>query len=328
MGMNTKRLNEVMALIAQPDFQRWWAELLKHRAEQEDAQRRYDELLAEAALMEFRAESSQKNAIDTLYRAGECEDAAATMLAEGTELENRSFRAVSDFEEQRYKVSEIWYRLGATEKMAEERREAHGRHPNRKSEADLETSQRALQQAREDYDRETAVRNELWSKVEQIWTQSLEVNLLVSEQRLRGKRIRKQAEGLFALAEEQKRGGARLRAEAEAASARCEAAQAAVLHCVRQAGELFACTAGSDFLYFHQRDAQKTALCVSLIEDRESYNLEVTPLSVYLVDRQRGVAFLQPAAADAPSLEEADRRFEDYFLRGRGGINAPGGSPS
>jgi hypothetical protein len=40
---------------------------------------------------------------------------------------------------------------------------------------------------------------------------------------------------------------------------------------------------------------------------------------VYSVDRQRGVAFLEPARAQSPSLEEGDRRFEDYFLKGRKG---------
>ena len=46
---------------------------------------------------------------------------------------------------------------------------------------------------------------------------------------------------------------------------------------------------------------------------------KVKPLAVYQVDRSRGVAFLEPARASAPSLEEGDRRFEDYFLKGRKG---------
>jgi len=58
---------------------------------------------------------------------------------------------------------------------------------------------------------------------------------------------------------------------------------------------------------------------VSLVEDKDGYNIEVKPLAVYSIDRQRGVAFLEPARAAAPSLEEGDKRFEDYFLKGRKG---------
>src|SRR5688572_23479361 len=114
--MKPKRLSEVRALISQADFQEWWAQLVKSREEARAAQERYDELLSQNTLMEFKAELTQKNAIDTLYRAGECEDTAANMLFEATGLENRSYRVIADFEEQRYKVSELWYRLGAAEK--------------------------------------------------------------------------------------------------------------------------------------------------------------------------------------------------------------------
>ena len=48
-------------------------------------------------------------------------------------------------------------------------------------------------------------------------------------------------------------------------------------------------------------------------------NVEVTPLSVYSVERQRGVSFLEPAREKAPSTEEGDKRFEEYFLTGRKG---------
>jgi hypothetical protein len=61
------------------------------------------------------------------------------------------------------------------------------------------------------------------------------------------------------------------------------------------------------------------AYCVPLIEDQESYNVDVKALSIYSVERQRGVSFLEPAVAGPPSVEEGDRRFEEYFLTGRKG---------
>src|SRR6185369_135828 len=115
-----------------------------------------DELLAQVALMEFRAELTQKNAIDTLYRAGEHEDTAANMLFEATELENKSFKGISDFEEQRVRASELWYRLGAAEKKLEEARE------QKRSESDLRSVERALKAVSDEYERENNRKTRAW----------------------------------------------------------------------------------------------------------------------------------------------------------------------
>src|SRR6185436_14523554 len=164
-----------------------------------DAAARYEELLAQTTLMEFRAELSQKNAIDTLYRAGEHEDTAANMLFEATDLENKSFKAVGEFEEQRFRASETWYRLGASEKKVDEAKD------KKVSDAELRAAERAFTQVSEEYERENARKLRLWDEVERLWARSAEVNLLVAEERALGKKVRKQAEGLFALAEERKK---------------------------------------------------------------------------------------------------------------------------
>lgn len=322
--MKPKRLSEVRALLAQPEFQDWWGQLQKTRQAMREAQERFDDLLSQTTLMEFRAELTQKNAIDTLYRAGECEDAAANMLFEATELENRSFRAVSDFEEQRFKVSELWYRLGAAEKELEEKREQHAQQKGKKSETELQVAEKGHRTAAEEYERETVRKNRLWDEVERIWAKNAEVSLLVAEQRLRGKRIRKEAESLFALAEERKRKGKELRAEADAAAAQVETSETQIKLLLDQARERFGCAARTDFLYFRQKDNNKTAYCVPLIEDHDNFNVEVLPLNVYSVDRQRGVSFLEPARADRASNEDGDKRFEEFFLKGRKGATDHG----
>ncbi len=315
--MKPKRLSEVRDLIAGQEFERWWTEVQKARAASDQAQQHYDQLLSEATLIEFRAELSQKNAIDTLYRAGECEDAAATMVFEATELENRSYRAVADFEEQRYKVSELWYRLGASEKMLDEKREEHARTKGKKSEVELRATERAHRAAADEFEKETGRRNRLWEEVERIWARSAEVNLLVAEQRVRAKKIRKDAEALFALAEEGKQQSVALRAQADAASSQRDVAQDRVRSILDQAREMFGCAVGSEFLYFQQKDNQKMAFCIALIEDHENYNVEVSPLSIYLIDRQRGVSFLEPRPGERLPSAESDQRFEQYFLSGR-----------
>ena len=116
-----------------------------------------------------------------------------------------------------------------------------------------------------------------------------------------------------------------LKDEADSANRAREAGRAQVRELLLLAQQRFGCSAGEDFLYFRQKDNPKRAYCVSLVDDAKHFNIEVQSLSVYGVDRQRGVAFLEPARSEAPSPEEGDRRFEEYFLSGRKG--GPRGIP-
>lgn len=315
--MKPKRLSELRALLQSSEFVQWWQALQTARAAIADAEKRYEELLGQATLTEFRAELTQKNAIDTLYRAGEHEDRAATMLAEATDLENQSFRGVSEFEEQRFRASEAWYRLGAAEKSLDEAKEQK-RHP-----AEVQVLERAQQVSAQDYERENARKARLWDEVERLWSRSAEVSLLVSEQRVQGKKVRGQAEGLFGAAEERKQKAKALRAETDALAKEVEATKARLSALFEQAKEQLGCASGSDFLFFRHKDDQRLAWAVGLVSDEASYNVEVQPLHLYQVDRARGVAFLEPARQGPLNLEEADRRFEQYFLTGRKGTPRP-----
>lgn len=317
--MKQKRLNEVRALISSADFQAWWSQLNAVRDALRESEDRYEELLGQCTLTEFRAELTQKNAIDTLYRAGEHEDVAANMLFEATELENKSFKGVADFEEQRIRASDTWYRLGAAEKHLEEARE------KKHSAGEVVALEKGVRQIAEDYTREDGRKARLWDEVERLWARSAEVNLLVAEQRALGKKVRRHAEELFGVAEERKQKAKELKTETEAAARSVEAAKARRSGLLEEAREKFGCSTGTDFLYFRHRDDQRMAYCIALLEDRDGYNLEVKPLAVYQVDRTRGVAFLEPARAASLSQEEGDLRFEEYFLRGRKGEVSAGG---
>ncbi len=309
--MKQKRLNEVRALINSPDFQQWWGQLNAVRDALKDAETRYEELLGQCTLMEFRAELTQKNAIDTLYRAGEHEDAAANMLFEATELENKSFKGVEDFEEQRVRASELWYRLGAAEKHLEEAIE------KKHSSQEVQELEKGLRLMTDEYAKQDGRKARIWDEVEKLWARSAEVSLLVAEQRALGKKVRRQAEELFGVAEERKQKTKELKTEAAAKSV--EAMKARRSGLLDEARDRFGCSAGTDFLYFRHRDDQRQAFCIALLDDREGYNLEVKPLAIYQVDRARGVAFLEPARAVSLSQEEGDLRFEEYFLKGRKG---------
>ncbi len=205
--------------MSTPEFTEWWSQLQSARTAMREALEKYDELLAQVTLMEFRAELTQKNAIDTLYKAGEHEDTAANMLFEATDLENKSFRGVGEFEEQRFRASEAWYRLGASErKLAEAKERKH-------ADGDTKSAERALAEAQAEYERENTRKLKAWDEVERLWARSAEVSLLVAEERALGKKVRKEAEGLFFLAEERKKRAKDLKADVDACSASLEQAR-------------------------------------------------------------------------------------------------------
>ena len=293
--MNSKRLAEVLALVGSGDFASWWKELEQARTENDAAKREWDELLSHAALVESQAEIIQKDAIDTLYRADESEDAAAKAQAEAAELENKSFRAVSEFEQQRFRASELWYRAGASEKELEELRETFRTAPSRKLEGELHALERSHRHLSDQYTREMQRRNRFWEEVEALWTKSAQVNLLVAEQQVLAKKVRRQAERLFASADEKRKEALALRAKAERAADQVSAAAKKIADALSSAKERFGCGVGNDFLYFLETENPKGVFCISLIGDRQNYNLELQPLCVYSLDPQLGVSRLEPA---------------------------------
>src|SRR5229473_392097 len=237
--MISKRLSELSALVTSSEFVRWWKELQQARVESETAKRDWNELVSQVGTVEAQAEVMQKEAIDTLDRADECENAAATAQAEAAE---RSHRHLS-----------------------------------------------------EQYSREEERKEKLWEEVEEIWARSAETNLRMAEQRLLGKKIRREAEALFAAADEKRKQAIGLRGEAERGEHRVEAAAKKIRATLDAAKERFGSGVGTDFLYFRETGNQEGALCVSLIADRENYNVEVQPLSIYSLDARVGVARLEPA---------------------------------
>ncbi len=324
MPMRAKSLGEARELVASREFLSWWDGLVQARAAEDEASARFDELLTQSTLMDFRAELAQKNAIDTLYRAGECEDQAAKLVAEASEVENRSFEIVANYEEQRFKVSEIWYRLGAAEKALDEIRErlgtlrAKGDGNLASAESELKRAEREHRETHDAYERETQRKLRLWDEVERMWATSAELSLLVAEKRLQGRKIRRRAERLFREAEERKARSKALRREAD------EQSQLEGQHKERRAillsdaKDRFGCAVGEEFLYWRQREDQEGAYCVPLINDSDEFNIEIKSLSIYRVGKQRGVEFLEPGR-EGRRVDEGDQRFESFFLEGRKG---------
>ena len=315
--MKAKHLDEVKELLALPEFQEWWKQLCLAQEELLAAQRQRDRLLARAAAVERQAELAQNSAADALERAGASESLAAALRAEMTGLDNRAFQLVSDYEEQRYDTSAAWYRLGALEKEVEEKAAAArtGKH----GEEALEAARHALALQEEEYRRRDARKNELWAQVEETWSRAVEAGLRHVEQSIRRSQGRRQAEAHLARAGARRERAAKLSRRAQEKSAAVDAAQELVRALRAKAESLFGCCAGEDFLYFRQREDERQVLCVSLVSDPESYNVQVTPLALYSVERTRGVTHLEPFRPTPHSAEQGDSRFEEYFLAGRKG---------
>ncbi|RMG16508.1 MAG: hypothetical protein D6729_10785 [Deltaproteobacteria bacterium] len=319
--MQAKRLEELREILSSDSFRAWLDELRQANEALKEAEARYESLLTDATLADFRAELSQKNAIETVYAAGDYEDEAARLLAEATEIENRSIAAVAAFEEQRFRASDAWIRLGAIEKTLEELKEAKASGSTDRARLDEEIQRvtRERRAAHDVYERESARKAQLWAEVEAMWQQSAQLSLTCAEKEMKATKVRRQAEKLFAASEEQKKAAEGLRAEAEALAgerARLEAQQEALR---KNAQNAFGCLAGEDFLYWGAKENNKVAYAVALVADRETYNIELEEGGLYQVTIRRGVRFLEPVLKGANGSTDEDKRLEAYFL----GTHAP-----
>jgi hypothetical protein len=303
--VKVKWLHEVQDLLNQEPFRAWFDDLEQVRVELREAIERYEELLAQVHVSEFRSELTQKNAIDTLYRAGEYEDSAAQMHAEASDLENKAMENLGSFEEQRVRTSELWFKLEAMDHELEELRAAGNA-------ARVKELERARRKISEDYEREAARKQRLWDEVEAMWGISLEKNLLMNERRAKGKAVRRQAEKLFAQAEQTKQHAAALRADAEAIARERERLEEREREVVEEARTQFDAVLHEDFLYWQQRENNKRVWVTPLITDVNNYNISLQAGGVYQCDRARGVEFLEPHIEEH-KVPTDDRRLDDFF---------------
>ena len=319
--MQAKRLEELRELLDSEDFTSWHRTLKEVREAHRKAEAHYEQLLTEVTLADFRAELSQKNAIETVYAAGDYEDEAARLLAQATEVENRSIAAVAAFEEQRFRASDAWIRLGAIEKRLEELKEARSRAGAETSRIDEEIQRvtREYRAAHDVYERESARKARLWEEVEGMWQESSRLSLTCAEKEMKARRVRRLAERLLAQAEAQKREATGQREKAEEVEKERTRLEAEAARLLERAAESFGCLAGEDFLYWGAAESNKIAYAFSLIDDAETYNLEVEAGRLYQVTLRKGVRFQEPVLKPHAAAADEDRRMEAYFLGGRGG---------
>jgi tetratricopeptide (TPR) repeat protein len=332
--MKSLWVREVREIVESDVFLEWWRSLQKMEQQLGQLNERHEELLSQAALMEYRTEFIQRNATDSLYLAGEYEDNAAEMLANASELENKSYEAVADFENQRIFVSDLYTRMGAcehellstqssiqilkksieSEKDSEKRAELE-RNLKSLSEA-LSKQERELKEASATYERENNRKMSLWEEVELIWSRGLNINLSVSEYRVRSNQTRRAAQRKFAEAENSKQNSQKIREEVEDTGLQIKELEKAIENKRKSARKLFYCTVGENFIFWPRRENIKEVYCVPLADFTEGYNIELIALTIYLVNQKRGVEFIQLLPPDTPQ-EEEDKRIDDFFVLGR-----------
>lgn len=329
--MKALRLGELRELLQSQPFAAWWSDFQRAVAAAREARLHDEDLVAQAQLMELRAELAQRAAADVFSAAGESEETAARVAAEAQTLENRALEIVGAYEEQRFRTSDLWYRLGGAERAVELAREAAGAGARPETAGALEHAERARRQLQSDYEVEDARRTRLWADVEATWEKAFTRSLLGAETAVRTRQVRREAERLFKEAEERRSRARQLRSDADAAGREREGAERRRAELLARAGEQFGCAPGETFLYWRHRDDQRSAFAVALFDEPEAHNLEVRSLGVYTVGRQRGIAFLEPAREGlGRTVEEGDRRFEEVLLGPRKGLRreGDGGGPN
>ena len=335
--MKAKWLKEVRSLLASQEFKDWWRDYTKTQIEIDRTKEHLDELLTQGNLLDFRAELSQKKAIDRLYLSSGYDDQAAKLLAEASEMENRSYEAVANFEEKRVYVSDLWFKVGALEHRIEEIKSGLEEHNaklavtkdrntvlNIKSdikalESELKKLDKEYGKHSEEYEKEAQKKSRLWEEVETVWIRSLEYNLKVAENTIKAKKVKAESQRFFSESEEAKKRAAEVKSKIEDASRAVVDMDKKLDDLLAFARDRFECIAEEDFLYWLQRENNRMVFCIPLVTDMDNYNIEIKALGVYQIDRQQGVKFIEPAVAEPKAQVQEDRRIDDFFLVGRKG---------
>ena len=314
--MKSVRLGDLRELLESTAFGAWWTEWQRASSALADARLRHADLVAQSELMTLRSEIAQRAAVDTFSRSGEVEDEGTRWTAEAQGHENRALALVGEYERQRTRASDVWMRLGGADEQLEAKREAAGRvrgHARESAEGAVRDAERGRLALAGEYEGEDRKRKALWDEVEGAWAASFERSLVGAEHGLLARRVRRDAERLFSEAEERRARSRQLSGDADTAQRELREADARLGALRAAARERFGCVSGPSFLYWRHQDDSRSAFAVSLGEV-DGANVPVKPLAIFVVGRQRGVAFLEPARDGAGSTaEERDRRIDQFL---------------
>jgi hypothetical protein len=332
-------LHDLRDLVRSESLQRWYTRYAELQAEVANARERRDDLLAQSSLLGFKADQTQHIADELLFRAGECEELAAGASSECAQIENTSFEVLSAFERQRTRASVTWGELGRYEARIEEARakasevrarlDAARRMATREAEAEAQRLRVRLQVLElltaqlgsELADREKVLsaeeqrKDQLWTEEEATWSAAFRALLARAEYDYQARRVRARAEKLFGQTNEERQRVEKLAGEAEAQGQRIAQLQTEIAQHLQRGRREFECVLIEEFLYWPREDDGQTAFCVPLVAETQHFNVQVAPMQIYEVERNRGLAFISPVPEDADRNDD-DPRLAVFFGKG------------
>ena len=327
--MKAQKLPELYDLVNTGHFKDWYTKL-------EDLQQRESELRAqcetlelEVATLGFRAEYFQGSGDSSLFRAGDMENRAHEYLAEHESLDNDAFEILSQFQEANTRVHGQWVIFDKVDKdledirsmASERRRELQAKGVNgavaddtrlQELERDIKALGQNASEAKTALDREEIGRDTLWGSIEQSWEQAFRANMARSEHLYQSRKCHSKAEKFFALAEEERVNLTSLgdRLETLFQTLKDIGAQQDAL--MAAGAENFNCTVVDEFLFWPNEEDVQSVFCVPVLSDNSHFNIQIKSRSVYQLDKDKGLDFMEPVAEDGGSVE-LDPRLESFF---------------
>jgi hypothetical protein len=337
--MKAKWVHEIEGLVRSPEFGEWYQEFIELTNGFKKVKLAREDLLAQASMMHARADFGQQCADEKLFAAGECEDSGAAAHAEFAEIENNSFEALSAYEVQRQKASDTWMELDRHDASIEDmRQEASeliaGIEAGKKQgdgdsgsaalgdrleriEAAIEARSQDVEEVRTRYDRDTQRKLDLWDEVEASWSRAFQANLGRSEYAYQSRRLRGEAEAQFVRAAQERKRVDELEVEAHQLDGKLVEYKDEIGMHIKEGRSRFECTIVEEFLYWPKQSEVRMVLCVPLVDDRDYLNIQVQALSIYQLDRAKGLDFIEPVAESTETAGE-DPRLTAFFARAHG----------
>jgi chromosome segregation ATPase len=312
--LETKQVHEIRQILTSSVFEAWHEEYCRLHDELRSAREQHPDRLVHMVL-----------------RAGEFEGRAAQAQADFAALDG-SFDQLGEFELQRQRTSTVWIEHQRAEHALTQHRQAASelrtklqasRKQDRSATVIAEEDRLAGQLAETEkmilqldaevqrlklrLDQAAARRDELWSAVQQTWLEAFRANMARIENDFLGKRARAE---ISRLSGDQTTGGS---GDAETLEPRIGELEQALETLLEEGRRRFDCVLIAEFLYWPHQEDMRAALCVPLLGERDQLNLQVEPLKVYRVARDRGLQFIEPLPEDYEAGETDDARLERFF---------------
>lgn len=311
-----------------------------------DWSRRYIRVLSELDALH---DTDEDCVVHAVLRAGEFEDLSGQAEAAYRALDE-SFEALSAFELQRQHTTDVWValehaandlevhrqRASDVRQTLTARRADHGgdqeqlRGELERLEVTIHEAARDVERLREKLGANEARRQQMWDEVEDTWEQAFRANLASKEYAYQARRHQARARELaneqMGQSARDRSGGSGLEERGAPLGTRLDELSAQRETLIAEAEQDLGCVLIESFLYWPHAGEVSAVLCVPLVDEPKHFNIQVTALQLYEIDRNKGLEFIEPVPEEA--ADDDDPRLEAFFLLGRHGAVSKRPPPS